>query len=100
MGSALAEEKSVVSFPFAVDKFVQGGDLIFMEDMQYFDDYTRLNAQTLHILKNSLRLKSDIKDFGIINQWCKIGIVLDSDIEQIKYMLELTDDGFVRTEYV
>lgn len=59
-----------------------------------------MNAQTLHILKNNLRLKSDIKDFGLISQWCKIGIILDSDIEQIKYVLELTEDGFVRTEYV
>lgn len=74
--------------------------MIFMEDMQYFDDYTRMNAQTLHILKNNLRLKSDIKDFGLINQWCKIGIILDSDVEEIKYVLELTDEGFTRTEYV
>jgi hypothetical protein len=83
-----------------VDKFVQGGDLLFMEDKQYFDDYTILNAQTLHVLKNNLRLKSDIKDFGLINQWCRIGIIMNSDIEEIKYVLELTEEGFIRTEYV
>jgi hypothetical protein len=71
-----------------------------MEDMQYFDDYTIMNAQTLHVLKKCLRLKSDIKDFGLIRQWCKIGVVLDSDIEEIKYVLELTDEGFIKTEYV
>jgi len=48
----------------------------------------------------TLRLKSDIMDWGNIEQWCKIGIVLDTDIEDIKYILELTDDGFVKTEYV
>lgn len=48
----------------------------------------------------TLRLKSDIMDWGMIQQWCRIGIILDSDIEDIKYVLELTDNGFVRTEYV
>lgn len=48
----------------------------------------------------TLRLKSDIKDFGLINQWCKIAIVLDSDVDEIKYVLELTEEGFVKTEYV
>jgi hypothetical protein len=71
-----------------------------MEDFQYFDDYTQLNAQTLHVLKMTLRLKSDIMDFGMIQQWCRVGIILDSDIEDIKYVLELTEHGFVKTEYV
>ena len=67
MGGLFSYRSTVVTFPQAVDKFVQGGDLLFMEDKQYFDDYTILNAQTLHILKNNLRLKSDIKNFGLIN---------------------------------
>ena len=58
--------KKLLAFPTAVNKYVKGGDLIFMEDFQYFDDYTQLNAQTLHVLKMTLRLKSDIMDFGVI----------------------------------
>lgn len=92
--------KKTISFPKVVSKYVKGGDLIFMEDLQYFDEYTKMNAQTLHFLKITLRLKSDIMDFGVIQQWCKVGIILDTDIEDIKYILELTEDGFVKTEFI
>ena len=92
--------KNLVSFPLAVDHFVQGGDLIFIQDISYFDDYTRMNTQTLHIFKQCLRMKSDIKNFDLINQWCRVAIVIDSDIEDIKYVLELTPEGFIKTEYV
>ena len=33
-----------VSFPKVVDQFVQGGDLLFIEEKAYFDDYTILNT--------------------------------------------------------
>jgi hypothetical protein len=29
-----------------------------------------------------------------------MGIVVDSDIPQIKYLLEMTDNGFVKNEYM
>jgi len=45
-------------------------------------------------------MKSDIKNFDLVNQWCRVAIVIDSDIEEIKYVLELTPEGFVKTEYV
>jgi hypothetical protein len=45
-------------------------------------------------------MKSDIKSFDLINQWCRVAIVLDSDIDEIKYVLELTPEGFIKTEYV
>ena len=79
---------------------MQGGDLIFIQDISYFDDYTRMNSQTLHIFKQCLRLKSDIKNFDLVNQWCRVAIVIDSDVEDIKYVLELTPEGFIKTEYV
>lgn len=44
MGGLFTSNNNLVTFPLAVDKFVQGGDLLFMEDKQYFDDYTILNA--------------------------------------------------------
>ena len=36
--------KKYVSFPQAVDNFVQGGDLIFIEENYFFDDYTMMNG--------------------------------------------------------
>lgn len=83
-----------------MDKFVEGGDLLFMESRAHFDEYTIMNSQTLHSLKKCLRLKSDIKDQGLVPQWGKVAIIMDSDIPEIKYVLELTDKGFVKTEYV
>jgi hypothetical protein len=35
-----------------------------------------------------------------VPQWGKVAIIMDSDIPEIKYVLELTDKGFVKTEYV
>ena len=93
--------KKYVSFPQAVDNFVQGGDLIFIEENYFFDDYTMMNGQTLHRFKQALRLKQDLDHPLNIKQWCRLGIVIDSpDVEEIKYVLELTQEGFIKTEYV
>ena len=35
-----------------------------------------------------------------IKQWCRIGIVIDTDIDRVKYVLELKEDGFIKTEYM
>ena len=35
--------KQLVSFPMIVHGYVQGGDLIFIEEKDFFDDYTILN---------------------------------------------------------
>ena len=49
--------KPYVSFPIAVDNFVSGGDLVFIEETDFFDGYTKMNTQTLHRFKQALRLK-------------------------------------------
>ena len=36
--------KDSVSFPKVVDKFVEGGDLLFMEARAHFDEYTIMNS--------------------------------------------------------
>ena len=93
--------KPYVSFPVAIDNFVSGGDLIFIEEMEFFDGYTKMNTQTLHRFKSSLRLKQDLDHPDNVRQWSRIGIIVDSpDIEEIKYVLELTRDGFIKTEYM
>ena len=40
----LEKLKPYVPFPNAIDGYVQGGDLIFIEELDYFDGYTRLNT--------------------------------------------------------
>ena len=98
--NAMARAKPFVTFHEAVDNFVQGGDLVFIEEKYHFDDYTELNGQTLHAFKKCLRLKTSVDDFREIKQWCRIGIVIDSEIEEIKYLLELGEEGFKFTEYM
>ena len=92
--------KPFATFHDVVDKFVTGGDLVFIEEKAFFDDYTEMNSQTLHAFKKCLRLKQDLSDMKEIKQWSRIGIVIESDIEEIKYLLELTDEGFKKSEYV
>ena len=36
--------KPYVSFPIAVDNFVSGGDLVFIEETDFFDGYTKMNT--------------------------------------------------------
>ena len=92
--------RKLVSFPVVVQDFVRGGDLIFFEELDYFDDYTRLNRQVLHFFKRALRTKENMDVFYPIKQWCRLGIVVDSDVEQVKYILMLGPEGFYRVEYM
>ena len=93
-------ERKLVSFSAAVDNFVSGGDLLFIEETSFYDGYTKLNTQVLHALKKALRLKQSMDMFGTVKQWCRVAIVIDSDVEEIKYLLELTPEGFIKTEYL
>ena len=57
-------------------------------------------VKLLHHFKRSLRTKQNMDIFYPIKQWCRIGIVVDSDVEEIKYVLMLGPDGFTKTEYM
>lgn len=36
-----------------------------------------------------------------VKQWSRAGIIIDSaDVDEIKYVFELTRDGFIKTEYM
>jgi len=98
----MSRAKPFVTFHEAAtdEKFVQGGDLIFIEEQSFFDDYTEMNTQTLHAFKKCLRLKQDLSDMREIKQWSRIGIVIDTDIDRVKYVLELGPNGFYKTEYM
>ena len=38
--------------------------------------------------------------FQPIKQWCNVGIVVDSDADDVKFVLMLTANGFTLTEYM
>ena len=38
-------------------------------------------------------------NFYPIKQWCNVGIIVDSDVEDVKYILMLTPEGFTKVEY-
>ena len=38
--------------------------------------------------------------FYPIKQWCRTGIVVDSDVDEVKYILLLGPDGFELIEYM
>ena len=41
--------RNVISFPKCVEMgFVQGGDLLFIQDQMLIDAYTKMNTQTAH----------------------------------------------------
>ena len=53
--------RNVISFPKSLEiGFVQGGDLIFIQDTSLFDGYTKMNTQTSHTLKKILRMKTKL----------------------------------------
>lgn len=64
------------------------------------DGYTRLNTQTHYAFQKHLRLKQNIDDPGDIKQWSRMAIVIDTEIPEIKNLLELTPEGFVQNEYI
>ena len=108
---AMAHAKLHVSFHEAAKQdFVEGGDLVFIEETGFFDDYTEMNLQTMHAVKTCLRLKQkDLPEITETKQWCRMGIVVEEETVQIhannafrqrnKTLLELTDDGFKETDY-
>ena len=74
--------------------------MIFFEEQGFFDDYTKMNTQVLHYFKRSLRTKQNVGVFHPIKQWCRIGIVVDSEVEEVKYILMMGKDGFQKVEYM
>ena len=42
----------------------------------------------------------DDQSIDIVKQWGSIGIVIDSEIEEVKYILSITADGFEMREYM
>lgn len=92
--------KNVITYPNAVDNFVQGGDILFIQELTLVDTYTKLNGQIHHAFLKHLRLKQNIDDPSDIKQWCRMAIVIDSEVPEIKYLLELEKEGFLKREYI
>eukprot|EP00347_Sterkiella_histriomuscorum_P022262 403331105 len=78
----------------------KGGDLILIQDQVKFDNYTMLNTQEAHILRQLLRFKCKDNPPFAKKLWSRIGIIIDSDIEDVKYILEITSTGIKQYEFI
>ena len=83
----------------------KAGDIIFIQEEVLFDHYTKLNTQISHVIKQLLRLKvdyqksqSDYDDPELIDKWCRCGIICNSKLKDVKYLLEITKDGIEEYE--
>ena len=63
----------------------RAGDLILIQEHVLFDNYTKLNGQVCHVVKQMMRLKvdyqksvSDFDDPELVHQWCRVGLICDS----------------------
>ena len=41
---------------------------------------------------------SDYDDPVTVHQWCRCGIIMDSNIQDVKYLLEITENGVEENE--
>ena len=80
----------------------KGGDLVLVQDLSYLDDYNRLNSQEAHFLKQLLRFKSKENPPAgrMVQPWSRVGIVLDSDVADLKFLLEISERGFQQNEFL
>ncbi len=65
-----------------------------IQDECYLDNYTRLNSQQAHFLKLLLRFKCKENPTIPLKLWSRVGLVIDTDIEDVKYLLEINSQGF------
>jgi hypothetical protein len=51
-------------------------------------------------LQKILRTKTKLDEHKIEHQWCRVAIVLDTEIKGMKKLLEMTEDGFVKNDFM
>jgi hypothetical protein len=59
--------------------------------MAYVDNYTLMNSQEAHYLKHFLRFKAKENPKRVVELWSRVAIVVDSEIPDMKFILELTE---------
>ena len=72
----------------------KGGDLLLVQEAAYVDNYTMLNSQEAHYMKHFLRFKCKESPQRVVQQWSRLALVVESDIPDVKYLLEVTQNGF------
>jgi hypothetical protein len=79
----------------------RGGDLILIQEQAYVDNYTLMNSQEAHQLKQFLRFKAKENPSGaLIQLWSRVGIVVDSDISDLKFLIEVSEQGLKQYEFL
>ncbi|CDW81518.1 UNKNOWN [Stylonychia lemnae] len=97
--SMLEDKDPQITFGDMITK-AKGGDLILIQDQVYFDNYTMMNSQESHLMKQLVRFKC--RESPPVSQklWSRLGIVVDTEIEDVKYLLEITGQGFKQYEFI
>lgn len=78
----------------------KGGDLILIQEQSFIDNYTMLNSQEAHYMKHLLRFKCKESPQRIVQLWSRIALVVDSDIADVKYLLEVTEKGIEQYDFL
>ena len=78
----------------------RGGDLILVQDMAYVDNYTLMNSQEAHYMKHFLRFKCKESPQRVVAQWSRLALVVDSDIPDVKHLIEVTEKGVDQYDFL
>jgi hypothetical protein len=68
--------------------------------MAYIDNYTMMNSQEAHYMKHFLRFKCKENPERIVQLWSRVALIIDSDIPDVKYLLEVTEKGIEYHEFL
>ena len=78
----------------------RGGDILLIQDQSYIDNYTMMNSQEAHYLKQHLRFSGKDNADRVVELWSRVAIVVDSELPDLKYILEVTEQGFQEYEFL
>ena len=77
---------------------VSAGDIILLQEPAYIDNYTIMNSQEAHYMKHFIRFKCKENPQRIVQKWSRVCLVVDCDIPDVHYLLEITEKGFELNE--
>lgn len=78
----------------------RGGDVLLIQDSAFIDNYTTMNSQEAHYLKHFLRFSGKDNPDRVVQLWSRAAIVVDSELPDLKFILEVTEEGFQEYEFL
>ena len=59
-----------------------------------------MNSQEAHFIKHFLRFKGKENPQRLVQPWSRVALVIDTDISDLKFLLEITEKGFQTYEFL